>query len=57
MVRIDHLNFENKQLIHDMKTIRAMYSIIAQLYIYIYILATRDCFTSASCLINKSADN
>jgi hypothetical protein len=36
MVRIDHLNFENKELIHNMRTIRAMYSIIAQLYIYIY---------------------
>jgi hypothetical protein len=35
MVWIDYFNFENEEWIHSTGAIRAMHSIIAQLYIYI----------------------
>jgi hypothetical protein len=38
---IDHLKFENEEPIHNTDAIHAMYSIIAQVCVYIYILKNR----------------
>jgi hypothetical protein len=36
MIQIDHLDFENEELVHNTESIRIMHSTIVQLSIYIH---------------------